>query len=111
MCASHFGPTMVAMAERVEMELAPRPESVAEARGAIGDLLDGLDRRNRDAVRLIVSELVTNAVRHGPEKPISLRVIREDDTIRGEVSDQGDAAIAINRSAEGYVNGGFGLRL
>ena len=99
------------MAETVEIELSPRPESVAEARGAIGDLLEGLDRQNRDAVRLIVSELVTNAVRHGPEKPISLRVSRHGDSVRGEVSDQGDGTIAISRTAEDYVNGGFGLRL
>lgn len=99
------------MTERVEIELSPRPESVPEARGAIGDLLEGLDRRVRDAARLIVSELVTNAVRHGPEKPIWLRVTRDGDSIRGEVEDQGNGTIAISRTADGYLNGGFGLRL
>jgi anti-sigma regulatory factor (Ser/Thr protein kinase) len=111
MCTGASVATMRLMTETVEIELSPRPESVAEARGAIGDLLEGLDRQRRDAVRLIVSELVTNAVRHGPEKPISLRVSRDGDSIQGEVEDQGVGTIAINRTAEGYVTGGFGLRL
>ena len=99
------------MEDMVDIELKPRPESVAQARGAVGDLLDGVARRPREAVRLIISELVTNAVRNGPEKPIFLRVSRDPETIRGEVEDQGEGRVAIGRSAKGNVSGGYGLRL
>jgi anti-sigma regulatory factor (Ser/Thr protein kinase) len=99
------------MVDNVDIELDPRPASVAEARGAIGDLLEGLDGRTRDATRLIVSELVTNAVRHGPERPISLRVERDGERIRGAVEDQGEDTIAISRQASASKDGGFGLQL
>jgi anti-sigma regulatory factor (Ser/Thr protein kinase) len=49
---------------RVEHRLAVTPEAAAEARHALDDLGSGIaDHRLRD-VRLLVSELVTNAVRH-----------------------------------------------
>jgi len=42
----------------------------------------------RSRLRLVVSELVTNAVRHG-EGAIELRLWRDGTTVRGEVVDEG----------------------
>ena len=50
-----------------------------------------------DRVELVVSELVTNAVRHGPGETISLRLVAQPDgVITGEVVDQGDGHAAID---------------
>jgi anti-sigma regulatory factor (Ser/Thr protein kinase) len=52
---------------------------------------DHTDTDTIDRVELVVSELVTNAVRHGPGEPISLRLVAEPDgVVFGEVVDQGD---------------------
>jgi anti-sigma regulatory factor (Ser/Thr protein kinase) len=61
-------------------------------------------------LQLIVSELVTNSVRHGPGAPIELRLTLTDEgPIRGEVKDHGTGEIAIREIASD--GGGFGLRL
>jgi len=49
---------------RLERELAVTPEAAAEARHALGDIADVLPGGRARDVRLLVSELVTNAVRH-----------------------------------------------
>jgi anti-sigma regulatory factor (Ser/Thr protein kinase) len=43
----------------------------------------------------VVSELVNNAVAHGPGKPITVTLVTGSETIRGEVADQGNPASAI----------------
>lgn len=61
-------------------------------------------------IELVVSELVTNAVRHGPGAVITLRLISEaDGAVSGEVVDQGDGVVAIRRHEVGEGEGGMGL--
>ena len=43
----------------------------------------------------VVTELVNNAVAHGPGRPITVTVLTGDGPIRGEVADQGNPATAI----------------
>src|SRR4051794_28441791 len=43
----------------------------------------------------VVTELVNNAVSHGPGKPITVALVTGDEVIRGEVADQGNPAAAI----------------
>jgi anti-sigma regulatory factor (Ser/Thr protein kinase) len=97
------------MQDELELTLPPRPESVAEARRAVGELLDGLDDRTQDGVRVIISELVTNALRHGPDRPISLRLRRDGESIRGEVEDEGHGKVQIWRERDRGASGGYGL--
>jgi anti-sigma regulatory factor (Ser/Thr protein kinase) len=62
-------------------------------------------------IELVVSELVTNAVRHGPGTEILLRLAAGPGrSISGEVVDRGDGVIAIREQQHG-VAGGLGLRL
>jgi anti-sigma regulatory factor (Ser/Thr protein kinase) len=72
--------------------LSPHPSSIADARRHVRYALeDHADADTVDRVELVVSELVTNAVRHGPGEPISLRLIAQPDGgVSGEVVDQGD---------------------
>jgi anti-sigma regulatory factor (Ser/Thr protein kinase) len=60
-------------------------------------------------IELVVSELVTNAIRHG-EPPIELELSQPTaGTIRGEIRDGSDVAPA-PKPAPDY-RGGFGLRI
>ncbi len=103
---------MLVMQQELDLNLPPRPESVAEARLASAGLLEGLSDATRDGVTLIVSELVTNALKHGPEAPVRLKLRRDGDGIRGEVEDEGDGKIQIRAEAErSFSSGGYGLHI
>ncbi|MDT9689012.1 PAS domain-containing protein [Streptomyces sp. P9(2023)] len=95
------------VAERgIEQELA----SVAEARHwAVRRLAEWGLEETAFAVELIVSELVTNAIRYGTS-PIRLRLIRNavDHTVTSEISDSGGAAPQLRR-ARAADEGGRGL--
>ena len=92
--------------------LAPEAVSVAAARGHVRDLLgDDGDADFLQRVELVVSELVTNAVRHGPgDQPITLRLeLTPELGVAGEVEDQGDGVVEIRQQDLGTVVGGLGL--
>ena len=96
------------------LELPARPQSVAAARAGVADL-DSLDERTREAVLIVVSELVTNAVRHAgltSAESVIVRASRLADRVRVEVVDNGPG-FDRDRVAEipPSVHGGFGLRL
>ena len=95
----------------VDLELAAGPMAPARARAAI----DGMDATLEPALlhdlRLVVSELVGNAVTHGPDAPVQLWLrVDGPGRVRGEVADRGrHGTIAIRESAD--EGGGYGLRL
>ncbi|PAZ12270.1 anti-sigma regulatory factor [Streptomyces sp. SA15] len=64
----------------------------------------------RDDAMIVVSELVTNAIRHGKGRPIRLRVTRSDTELRVEVAD-GNPTPARLRSAGETDENGRGLEL
>ena len=68
--------------------LAAVPRSAAQARRALETLLfdRGVNGEIKDFAVLVVSELVTNAIRHGRE-PIAFRAQVTDQLVRIEVSD------------------------
>ena len=71
--------------------LLATPEAVPEARHALAEL-DEVDPETRSVCELLVSELVTNAVRHGATdryESILLRAQCSEDTVRVEVCDEG----------------------
>jgi anti-sigma regulatory factor (Ser/Thr protein kinase) len=75
-----------------ELELPRELDSAAAARHAIGELSDRLPEEQLGDVRLLVSELVTNALRHGDlseQDRIQLAVDVTDSRVRVEVSDPG----------------------
>ena len=59
----------------------------------------------------VVTELVNNSVKHGPGKPITLTLVPGEESIRGEVADQGNPAAAIPQIKEPTETGGRGLAL
>jgi anti-sigma regulatory factor (Ser/Thr protein kinase) len=76
----------------VELELEGTPQAPAEARQVLDGFSDRVPERRLRDVRLLVSELVTNAVRHAGLKAgdrIGLLVHLRDSGLRVEVSDPG----------------------
>jgi anti-sigma regulatory factor (Ser/Thr protein kinase) len=57
----------------------------------------------------VVTELVNNSVQHGPGKPITVTLAMSEESIRGEVADQGNPAYAIPETKEVTETGGRGL--
>lgn len=93
-----------------EYRLTARPESVATARRHVRYALEAHTEASAlHDIELVVSELVTNAVRHGPSGLIMLRLVTDaDGTVSGEVVDQGDGVVAI-RDRNPDTAGGLGL--
>jgi anti-sigma regulatory factor (Ser/Thr protein kinase) len=99
---------------RVERQLAATPEAAAEARHALGDMADMLPGGRARDVRLLVSELVTNAVRHAnlDDGDVILLVIDlADSMLRVEVHDPGGGFIPSAPSPDPARPSGWGLYL
>lgn len=64
-------------------------QAPGEARNALRSLNGSLDRQLAEDIRLLVSELVTNSLRHTGSADIELEVWRSDQLVRVAVSDQG----------------------
>jgi anti-sigma regulatory factor (Ser/Thr protein kinase) len=76
----------------VDLRLPPEPTSPAQARRALHPLEDRLDDDVLFTLRLLISELVTNSVRHARlsrEQVIRVRVLFGPWSVRVEVLDDG----------------------
>ena len=76
----------------MSFELAGGPYAVTASRLALAGLEDRLDPNVLFDIRLLVSELVTNCVKHarvGPEESIVLSVDIRDSRVRVAVRDEG----------------------
>jgi anti-sigma regulatory factor (Ser/Thr protein kinase) len=93
-----------------EYRLSPDADSIGKARRHVRYALEPYaDAETLDNLELVVSELVTNAVRHGPGDVITLRLVTDSDgAIAGDVADGGRGQVAI-REREPYTEGGLGL--
>jgi len=99
---------------RVERRLPVSPEAASAARHALDDLGDAVsDARLRD-VRLLVSEVVTNAVRHAnlaTGDAIELVVELNRRTLRVEVHDPGGGFVPSAPAPDPTRPSGWGLYL
>lgn len=82
------------------------------ARAALSDLEGTLTPKVLDDARLLVSELVSNSVRHGAGERIRVVLdVEEPARLRCEVIDQGDGFLPIARKPGDSREGGWGLHL
>ena len=71
------------------MRLGSGPDAAAEARRAITKLRADLDPPLLETLRLLVTELVTNSVRHTDCDSVTLRVAIGKSAVLTEVADEG----------------------
>jgi len=91
---------------RLELYLPPAESAIGQARAAV-DRLDALDAHPeaRFAVRLLVSELFTNAVKHGDRSGngrVRFAVDVGDACVRVEVGDRGRGFVADHVTMPGH---------
>ena len=97
-----------------EVDLRRDPDSAAEARRALGEVADHLSPRRLEDARLLVSELVTNAIRHAgldEDDVIRLVVVSGDRALRIEVCDPGPGFDMSEPTPEPVRPSGWGLYL
>jgi anti-sigma regulatory factor (Ser/Thr protein kinase) len=90
------------------VELPSEASAAGRAREALAGMLTALPSARRVDARLLVSELVTNAFRHGMP-PISLRLELHGSHLRVEVTDAGGGRP--RRRPDPGPDGGWGLML
>ena len=94
-------------------QFPPADDAPAQARAALEVFDQILSAELLEDLQLVVSELVTNSVKFGPKRPITLALtVGTEGLVQGEVIDQGDGEQAkIEMSVEPTVDGGWGLHL
>jgi two-component sensor histidine kinase len=103
--------TVEASGERSTRTLEAQPGAVSEARSWAAAVTRGLlDPDQTQSLRLIVSELVTNALRHGADgERIDLAVTPKPEFLCVQVTDDGPGLAPRPRALETEEVGGFGL--
>lgn len=105
--------TMLDMEHRVTFGLVP--EAAAQARAVVNDELGrAVPGKVLEDATLLVSELVTNAVRHAPQAgtpEVELRLKLEPERVRVVVSDPGEGFVAAPRLPTASESSGWGLYL
>lgn len=97
----------------LSLELEPQVNAGQEARQVLWERIgDQLTEEDVQDLMTIVTELVNNAVEHGPGRTIDLRISLDGDrTVRGTVEDRGKGEVAIRAMTEPAGQGGLGLRI
>jgi anti-sigma regulatory factor (Ser/Thr protein kinase) len=90
--------------------LAPEAASVPEARRVACDVaLRHLSEEQFQSFQLVVTEVVSNAVRHGGDDDIRLAVTPKDGYMCVQVTDSGSGLVPRPGGFEAADDGGFGL--
>jgi anti-sigma regulatory factor (Ser/Thr protein kinase) len=94
-------------------QFPPAEDAPAQARAALEVFDQILSPEVLEDLQLVVSELITNSVKFGPQRPITLSLqVGGEGLVRGEVIDQGDGARSrIEMNPEPTLAGGWGLHL
>jgi anti-sigma regulatory factor (Ser/Thr protein kinase) len=93
------------------MRIAGGPEAAAHARRAITGLRADLDPSLRETLRLLVTELVANSVRHADADAVTLSVVVGPRAVRTEVTDPGPGFDPAQTGSPRKDHSGWGLFL
>ncbi len=99
--------------KQVQLNVLPEAGSLAKVYRSVAELKEHLPADSLDNVRLLVSELVTNSIRHaglGPGDRIQLKISVLDRLVRAEVIDPGPGFAAPDTpEPRPDLAGGWGL--
>lgn len=99
---------------QISVQFEPGPSAASAARNALLAVEDRVDGELLNDIRLLVSELVTNSVRHSEiptDGEVRLDVAVTPTTVRVEVADSGKGFEPKPRDADRSRPGGWGLYL
>ena len=99
---------------RIEVEFEAGATAAASARNALLALDGRLPEDLLNDIRLLVSELVTNSVRHAgvaAHECVRMQVQVTESTVRVEVADRGEGFEPVPRDGDRSRPGGWGLYL
>lgn len=97
------------MEETLNLRLAADSKAPAKARHAL-DGMQGTLAGARLDVQLLVSELVTNSIRHGGGSAVEVVATAAPEMVRVEVADDGPGFDPVEAQADREI-GGYGLKL
>lgn len=95
----------------ISLRLRGGPEAAARARRALSTLRADIDPPLMETLRLLVTELVSNSVRHAQSETVVLRVLVGRTAVLTEVTDEGPGFDPTDAGAPGTDDSGWGLFL
>ena len=93
------------------MHLDGGPEAASHARRALSRLRGDLDAPLLETMRLLVTELIANSVKHAGADAVGLKVVVGAGAVLVEVSDEGPGFRPVNRTEGQDQASGWGLFL
>jgi len=97
--------------QQITLHLSRDADAPGAARQALDSIDHGLDYEREYSVKLLMSELVSNAVKYGGEGPVIVEIESTRHCVRVEVDDSGPAFIPVPRDLELDAPGGWGFVL
>jgi anti-sigma regulatory factor (Ser/Thr protein kinase) len=95
----------------LSLRLPGGPDAAAKARRELGKLRGDLDAPLMETLRLLVTELVTNSVRHAQSDTVVLRVLVGRSAVWTEVTDAGPGFEQADQDSARQDRAGWGLFL
>jgi anti-sigma regulatory factor (Ser/Thr protein kinase) len=95
----------------ISLRLRGGPEAAARARRALSKLRADIDPPLMETLRLLVTELVSNSVRHARADTVVLRVLVGRTVVLTEVTDEGPGFDPEDTGKPGTDDSGWGLFL
>jgi anti-sigma regulatory factor (Ser/Thr protein kinase) len=95
----------------ISLRLRGGPEAGARARRALTKLRADIDPPLMETLRLLVTELVANSVRHARADTVVLRVLVARTVVLTEVTDEGPGFDPADTGSPGTEESGWGLFL
>ena len=95
----------------ISLRLRGGPEAAARARRALSKLRADIDPPLMETLRLLVTELVSNSVRHARSETVILKVLVGRTSVLTEVTDEGPGFDPADAATPGTDDSGWGLFL
>ena len=95
----------------ISLRLRGGPEAAARARRALSKLRADIDPSLMETLRLLVTELVSNSVRHAHSETVVLKVLVGRGAVLTEVTDEGPGFDPSETGMPGSEDSGWGLFL